>query len=93
MPCKLLDQPLKWLKAFDVPDLQVVAGPRKSKAMFTVTVDEDGWVMDVKPRGGETPQEMCSALKAAARQWQTNRPTYLGKHVKSSFALDIDFAQ
>jgi len=61
--------------------------------MLTLTVDENGRVIDVKPRGGKIPQGLESALKASAQPWKTNRPTYKGKRVKSSFALNIDFGQ
>ncbi len=90
--CKHLDQPLKWRMPYSMPELQEAA-KTKWTAMLTVTVDEDGWVTDIKPRGRPNPQGTDSALKAAARSWQTNPPTYQGKHVKSSFALDIDFGQ
>jgi hypothetical protein len=59
--------------------------------MLTVTVDENGRVIDIKPRGGPSPQGMETVIKAEAGSWQTNPPTYQGKGVKSSFALDIEF--
>jgi TonB family protein len=69
------------------------AGQARWTAMLTVTVDENGRVVEIKPRGGTGLQGMESALKSAAQSWQTNQPTYQGKRVKSSFALDIEFGQ
>lgn len=89
VPCKLLDQPLKWLTPYARPDLP--GAQTKWTAMLTVTVDENGRVVDIKPRGGANLQGMDSTVRSAALQWQTNPPLYLGKRVKSSFALDIDF--
>jgi len=90
--CKFLDQPLRWLEVYSLPELP--AGVEtKSTVMLTLTVDENGRVIDVKPRGGKIPQGLESALKASAQPWKTNRPTYKGKRVKSSFALNIDFGQ
>lgn len=90
VPCKLLDQPLNWQGTYELPKLPAQT---KWKAMLTLTVDEDGQVTDIKPRGGAGLQGMDTALKAAAQLWQTNPPTYKGKRVKSSFALDIEFGQ
>jgi len=92
VPCKLLDQSLRWLKEYPLPQLR--GGPiTKWTARVMVTVDEDGRVIDVKPRGSPSPQGMDSAIKAEAQSWQTNPPTYQGKPVKSSFALDINLGQ
>jgi caspase domain-containing protein len=93
VPCKLLDEPLQWLKPYELPKLPKPPAQTKWTAMLTITVDEDGHLIDVKPRGGSSLQGMESVLKSAAQLWQTNSPTYRGKRVKSSFALDIDFGQ
>jgi hypothetical protein len=92
VPCKLLDQSLRWLKEYPLPQLR--GGPlTKWTAMLMVTVNEDGRVIDIKPRGRVSPQGMDSTIKAEAQRWQTNPPTYQGMNVKSSFALDIEFGQ
>lgn len=93
VPCKLLDEPLKWLTAYAVPQLSGTAAQTKWTAMLIVTVDENGRVSDIRPRGGSSLQGMDSAIKAAAQGWQTNPPLYQSKKVKSSFALDIEFGQ
>jgi len=93
VPCRLLDQPLQWLKPYGMPELTGAAAQPKWTAMLTVTVDEGGKVTDVKPRGGASLRGMDTAFKAAAQLWQTNPPTYMGLRVKSSFALDIDLGQ
>ncbi len=90
VPCNLLDQPLTWVSTYELPK---PPSQTKSTAMLTVTVDEDGRVSDVKLRGGTSLQSMETWLKPAAHLWQTNPPTYKGKRVKSSFALDIEFGQ
>jgi len=92
VPCKFLDQSLRWLKEYPMPQLR--GGPlTKWTAMLMVTVNEDGRVIDIRPRGGALPQGMDNAFKAEAQRWQTNPPTYQGMSVKSSFALDIEFGQ
>jgi hypothetical protein len=88
VPCDLLDQPLRWIKEYPLPQLSADC---LTKWMLTVTVDENGRVIDIKPRGGPSPQGMETVIKAEAGSWQTNPPTYQGKGVKSSFALDIEF--
>jgi len=93
VPCKMLDEPLKWSHQYATPQLPETMSQTRWKAMLSVTVDEGGRVTDIRPRGGASLQGMESALKAAAQLWQTNPPTYRGKRVKSSFALDIDFGQ
>lgn len=94
VPCKLLDQPLKWLKPYARPELSRAADQAKWTAMLTITVDEDGRVIDVKPRGGASLSGIeLAALKISFILLQTNPPTYQGKRVKSSFALDIEFGQ
>jgi hypothetical protein len=95
VPCKFLDQPLQWLKAYLRPDLPGAAAQAKWTAMLTITVNEEGRVTDVKPRGGTSLNgtDTLTALRISFILLQTNPPTYQGKRVKSSFALDIDFGQ
>jgi len=93
VPCRLLDQPLQWVKPYDRPELPGASAQAKWTAMLMVTVDEGGKVTDIKPRGGASLKGMDNAFKAASQLWQTNPPTYQGLRVKSSFALDIDFGQ
>ena len=92
VPCKLLDQSLRWLKNYPLPRLR---GGLVTKwtAMLMVTVNEDGNVVDIKSRGGSISQGMDTLIRTEAKSWQTNPPTYQGKGVKSSFALDIEFGQ
>jgi len=90
--CKFLDQPLKWLQVYQLPEL-TAAVQTKLPIKLTVTIDEDGFVMKIKPRGDIISEDLRSALKEASRLWRTNKPMYKGKQVESSFALDIDFGQ
>jgi len=90
VPCDKLDQALAWLRGYELPKQPAQA---KWTARLTVTIDENGHVSDIRPRGSTGFQGMDSWFKTAAQSWQTNPPTYKSMHVKSSFALDIDFGQ
>jgi TonB family protein len=90
VPCSMLDQALTWLRDYELPKQPAQA---RWTARLTVTVDEDGHVSDIRPRGGTGLQGIDNWLKTAAQSWRTNPPAYKGMHVKSSFALDIDFGQ
>src|SRR5262249_40374755 len=90
VPCNILDQPLAWMTQNELPKQPAQS---KGTARLTIMVDEEGHVSDIKQRGGTNVQGIDSSIKAAAKAWQTNQPTYKGMRVKSSFALDIDFGQ
>ncbi len=60
--------------------------------MLAVTVDENGNVATVRPRGANDSYGFVDSALAAARQWKTNPPRAQGKSVKTSFAVDIPFS-
>jgi TonB family protein len=93
--CGMLDSPkLKWVQfvwpEFPAPARQ--AGQSSGIAMLSVTVDENGNVADVRPRGAKDSYGFHDAALAAARQWKTNPPRAQGRSVKTSFAVDIAFS-
>ena len=55
--------------------------------MVTATVDENGNVIDVKPRGPKAAQ--FDAAAAAVKQWKATPPTSKGVKVKTDVGLDI----
>jgi TonB family protein len=61
-------------------------------AMLSVTVDENGAVTEVRPRGPADAYGFVDVAAVAARQWKTNPPRAQGKSVKTSFAVDITFS-
>ena len=93
--CGMLDSPkLKWVQfvwpEFPAPARQ--AGQSSGIAMLSVTVDENGNVADVRPRGAKDSYGFLDAALAAARQWKTNPPRAQGRSVKTSFAVDVTFS-
>jgi TonB family protein len=95
VPCRWLDQPLHWQGRYVRPELKGAnsVDGKPPTVMLSFTVDENGRVIDVKPRGNSSLFGMDSALKAAASQWQTNPPAYEGRPVKATFPLDIKIDQ
>lgn len=61
--------------------------------MLSLTVDENGSVIAVKPRGAADALGFSEAAASAARQWRTNPPRVQGKPVRTEFAVDIPFTQ
>ena len=93
--CGMLDSPkLKWVQfvwpEFPAPARQ--AGQSSGIAMLSVTVDENGNIADVRPRGAKDSYGFLDAALAAARQWKTNPPRAQGRSVKTSFAVDVTFS-
>jgi TonB family protein len=93
--CGMLDPPkLKWVQfVWPVfPAAARQAGQSSGIAMLAVTVDENGNVATVRPRGANDSYGFVDSALAAARQWKTNPPRAQGKSVKTSFAVDILFS-
>jgi TonB family protein len=93
--CGMLDAPrLKWEQFFwpEFPQGARQAGQQKGMAMLSVTVDENGAVTEVRPRGPADAYGFVDVAAVAARQWKTNPPRAQGKSVKTSFAVDITFS-
>lgn len=93
--CGLLDPPrLKWGQfvwpAF--PEAASQAGQQKAVVMLSITVDENGSVLDVRPRGKTDASGFLDAAVSAARKWKTTPPRAQGKPVKTEFAVDLPFA-
>jgi len=61
--------------------------------MLSVTVDENGDVIDAKPRGKADAYGFSDTAAAAAHQWKTNPPRVQGKRVKTEFSVDVLFNQ
>lgn len=94
--CGLLDSPrLQWSQ-FAWPEFPIrarQAGQTKGIAMLTLTVDENGNVVDAKPRGPRDAYGFDDAAIAAARQWKTNSPRVQSKPVRTQFSVDVSFSQ
>jgi TonB family protein len=92
--CGMLDAPrLKW-DQFSWPEFP--QGAREAHrqdgvAMLSVTVDENGTVTEVRPRGAADAYGFVDGAAAAARQWKTTPPRAQGKPVKTIFAVDVPF--
>lgn len=94
--CGLLDQPrLKWVQ-FNWPEFPArarQAGQVKGMAMLTLTVDENGNVLEAKPRGRSDTFGFADAAVQAARGWKTNPPRVRNKPVRTQFSVDVSFSQ
>ena len=94
--CGLLDQPrLKWVQ-FSWPEFPArarQAGQVKGIAMLTLTVDENGNVLQAKPRGSSDAFGFADAAVQAAQGWKTSPPRAQNKLVRTQFSVDISFAQ
>ncbi len=94
--CGLLDPPkVQWTQFSwpDFPGRARQAGQAKGIAMLSVTVDENGDVIDAKPRGKADAYGFSDTAAAAAHQWKTNPPRVQGKRVKTEFSVDVLFNQ
>jgi TonB family protein len=92
--CGMLDAPrLKWDQFFwpEFPQGARQAGQQKGVAMLSVTVDENGGVTEVRPRGPADAYGFVDVAAAAARRWKTTPPRAQGKPVKTIFAVDVTF--
>jgi TonB family protein len=93
--CGLLDQPrLKWVR-FTWPEFPArarQAGQAKGIAMLTLTVDENGNVLEAKPRGRSDAYGFVDAAIEATRNWKTNPPRVQSKPVRTQFSADISFS-
>jgi TonB family protein len=94
--CGLLDPPrLKWVQ-FNWPDFPArarQAGQSKGIAMLTLTVDENGKVLEAKPRGRSDPYGFADAAVQMARDWKTTPPRAQNKPVRTQFSVDVSFNQ
>jgi TonB family protein len=94
--CGLLDSPkLKWAQ-FSWPPFPTqarLAGLDKGVAMLSLTVDENGNVIDARPRGPKDAQGFTDAALSAAKEWKTTAPRAQGKPVRTQFSVDVSFAQ
>ena len=92
--CGLLDQPrLKW-DQFSWPEFPQRARDahrQEGVAMLSVTVDGNGDVTEVRPRGAADAYGFVDGAVAAARRWKTTPPRAQGKPVKTIFAVDVPF--
>jgi len=92
--CGLLDEPrLKWVQ-FSWPGFPArakQAGQVKGLAMLTLTVDENGNILEAKPRGRSDANGFVDAAVEAARGWKTNPPRVQGKPVRTQFSVDVSF--
>ncbi len=92
--CGLLDPPkVRWTQ-FTWPEFPArarQASQQKGTAMLTVTVDEEGNVVGVKPRGKPDSYGFIDAAGSASHEWKTNPPRIQGKSVKTEFSVDIHF--
>jgi TonB family protein len=92
--CGLLDPPkLRWTR-FAWPEFPArarQASQQEGTAMLTVTVDEEGNVVGVKPRGNADSYGFVDAAGSASHDWKTNPPRMQGKPVKTEFSVDIHF--
>lgn len=94
--CGLLDQPrLKWAQ-FAWPEFPArarQAGQVKGVAMLTLTVDENGNVLEAKPRGRSDVYGFVDAAVQAAQGWKTSPPRAQSKPVRTQFSVDVSFVQ
>jgi TonB family protein len=92
--CGMLDAPrLKWDQFFwpEFPQSAHQAGQQRGVAMLSVTVDENGGVTEVRPRGAADTYGFADAAAVAARRWKTTPPRAQDKPVKTIFAVDVPF--
>lgn len=91
LPNFALDSPLRWLEC-PAPEFPAGAGPGASRRVFLViTVDENGGVADVKPRGAIDAEGYFDAAVAAVRRWKSTAPKWKSLAARSAFAADIIF--
>jgi TonB family protein len=94
--CGLLDPPrLKWAQ-FSWPEFPArarQAGQIKGVAMLTLTVDENGNVLEAKTRGRSDAYGFADAAVQAAQGWKTSPPRAQNKAVRTQFSVDVSFSQ
>jgi TonB family protein len=94
--CGLLDPPrLKWVQ-FTWPEFPArarQAGQVKGVAMLILTVDENGNVLEAKPRGRSDAYGFADAAVQMAHGWKTNPPRAQNKPVRTQFSVDVSFSQ
>jgi TonB family protein len=90
--CGLTNPKLQWAQfswpAF--PSRARAAGVAKGSASLSISVDQEGNVVDVRPRSTDENGFTDSAV-AAARQWKTNPPRAQGKPVRTQFSVYVPF--
>lgn len=91
VPVFALDAPLQWAEC-PAPEFPAGAGADAKRRVFLfVTVDENGAVADVKPRGAIDPEGYFDAAVAAVRRWKSTAPRWKSVAVRCAFAADIVF--
>jgi TonB family protein len=94
--CGLLDPPrLKWVQFTwpDFPPRARQAGQGKGVAMLTLTLDENGTVLEVKPRGPSDTYGFAAAAVETAHGWKTSPPREQNKPVRTQISVDVPFNQ
>jgi TonB family protein len=61
--------------------------------MLTLTVDENGGVLEAKPRGRSDAYGFADAAVQAARGWKTSPPRVQNKPVRTQISVDVSFNQ
>jgi TonB family protein len=92
--CGLLDPPkLQWVQFSwpEFPSRARQAGVGKGTAMLSVTVDQQGTVIEARPRGGSDAYGFADSAALAAAQWKTTPPRVQGKPVRTQFSVDVAF--
>jgi len=91
VPAFAMDEPLHWVECTP-PDFPPGANRQgKWTTFLSITVDEKGAVVDIKPRGNVDPQGYFDAAVAAVRKWKSSAPHWKTLPVRCSFAADIVF--
>lgn len=92
--CGLLDPPkLQWVQFSwpEFPSRARQAGVGKGTAMLSLTVDQQGTVIEARPRGGADAYGFTDSAAQAASQWKTTPPRVQGKPVRTQFSVDVVF--
>jgi TonB family protein len=61
--------------------------------MLILTVDENGNVLEAKPRGRSDAYGFADAAVQMAHGWKTNPPRAQNKPVRTQFSVDVSFSQ
>jgi serine/threonine-protein kinase len=93
--CGVLDPPkLQWVQ-FSWPEFPAQArqaGLRDGVAMLTLTVDQQGVVVEARSRMQSDLYGFAEAAMQAASKWKTTVPRSAGKPVRTQFSADIPFS-
>jgi len=93
--CGVLDPPkLQWVQ-FSWPEFPAQArqaGLRDGVAMLTLTVDQQGVVVEARSRMQSDLYGFAEAAMQAASKWKTTVPRSAGKPVRTQFSADVPFS-